>query len=82
MENFVNPASNRPITDIRIKVGETQVVGLKLPHISYDPYLAMLPLGDDVLRNIDVFCETTMWHSAGRFSNSLTRNPSTKTTTT
>lgn len=57
MKNFVNPSSNRPITDIRIKVGETQVVGLKLPHISYDPYLAMLPYGDDVLRNIDVFCE-------------------------
>jgi len=57
MENFVDPSSNRPITDIRIKAGETKVVGLKLPRISYKPYLTMLPHGDDVLRNIDVFCE-------------------------
>ena len=57
MENFVNPLGNQPATDIRVKVGETKVVGLKLPHINVTPDLTVLPYGQDVLRNTSVFCE-------------------------
>jgi type VI secretion system (T6SS) effector Tae4 (amidase) len=57
METFVNPPGNQPVTELRVKVGETKVVGLKLAHINGNPDLTVLPYGEDVLRKMSVSCD-------------------------
>jgi hypothetical protein len=60
METFVDPPRNQPMTEIRIGVGETKVVGLKLPQTGRTASFSFGSYGEDdetLLGKLGVLCD-------------------------